>query len=300
MPWAKRGIVMEPPRRLAWSHSHAALPVPEPLPDGRLALYFSARDVEGRARIGRAEVSLDGTSEAQIHANPVLDLGELGSFDDAGVTSSCFVDHDGRRYLFYSGWSRGVSVPYYFYAGCAVSDGGPFVRVSRGPILERNEVDPFLTASPWVLVENGRWRMWYVSGTGWRLEDGGPKHWYHIKYAESDDGITWRRDGQVCVDHQDELEYALGRPCVVREGGRYRMWFSARGASYRLAYADSDDGLSWTRRDEEAQLTGDSGAWDSEMQAYPVVFDVDGLRHMLYNGNGYGRTGIGHAVFEAE
>jgi hypothetical protein len=263
-------------------------------------LFFSSRDTEGRARIGRAEISLDGSSEPLVRAEPVLDVGELGCFDDAGVTSSCVVDHDDRRYLYYSGWSLGVTVPFYFFVGCAVSDGGPFVRVSRAPILERTDVDPYLTASPWVLLENGTWRMWYVSGTGWGLEDGRPKHWYHIKYAESDDGVSWRRDGRVCLDYRDDQEYALARPCVVREGGRYRMWFSVRGTSYRLAYADSPDGLTWTRRDEEVQLTGGSGGWDSEMQAYPAVFDVDGRRHMVYNGNGYGRTGVGHAVLEDE
>jgi hypothetical protein len=35
--------------------------------------------------------------------------------------------------------------------------------------------------------------------------------------------------------------------------------------------------------------------WDSEMVTYPVVADVAGERFMLYNGNGYGRTGIGLA-----
>ena len=49
------------------------------------------------------------------------------------------------------------------------------------------------------------------------------------------------------------------------------------------------------RRDSEAGIAS-SGDWDSEMQAYPAVFDNDGRRYMLYNGNGYGRTGIGWAV----
>ena len=35
------------------------------------------------------------------------------------------------------------------------------------------------------------------------------------------------------------------------------------------------------------------------MVEYPVVFDFRGARHMLYNGNGYGRTGIGHAEYES-
>ena len=56
---------------------------------------------------------------------PVLGLGELGAFDDSGVTSSCLVTHDGRKYLYYTGWTRGVTVPFYLFAGLAISsDGG--------------------------------------------------------------------------------------------------------------------------------------------------------------------------------
>ena len=77
-----------------------------------------------------------GTSEPRILADPVLDVGELGSFDDAGVTKPMCRRPRGPTYLYYSGWTRGVSVPFYFFIGCAVSDGGPFVRVSPAPILE--------------------------------------------------------------------------------------------------------------------------------------------------------------------
>jgi hypothetical protein len=300
MRWVKRGLVLEPPRGLDWARSHAALPVPEGPPASRIALLFSSRDAEGRARIGRADVSLDGSVRPSIRPEPVLDLGELGTFDDSGVTSSCVVDYQDRRYLYYSGWARGTSIPFYFFVGCAVSKGDRYARVSPAPILERNEVDPYLTASPWVLVEDGRWRMWYVSGTGWRIEAGRPKHWYHVKYAESDDGVIWQRDGRVCIDYAGRHEHAIGRPCVVRDTDRYRMWFSVRGDSYRLGYAESRDGLTWTRRDNEVRLDGNGAKWDTDMQAYPVVFDAGGRRHMFYNGNDYGRTGIGHAVLETE
>jgi hypothetical protein len=74
------------------------------------------------------------------------------------------------------------------------------------------------------------------------------------------------------------------------------MWFCSRGDSYRIGCAESRDGLHWERRDGEAAFGGSGADWDSEMQAYPVVFDHGGTRHLLYNGNGYGRTGVGHAV----
>ena len=114
----------------------------------------------------------------------MLSPGALGAFDDAGVTGSCLVTSNGRWFLFYTGWSLGVSVPFYLQAGLATSDDGVrFNRVSAGPLLDRSEADPFLTASPWVLVEGGRWRMWYVSGTTWEIHDGRPRHRYLIKYC---------------------------------------------------------------------------------------------------------------------
>lgn len=275
-----------------WAATHAALPTLERVDGDRARILFSGRDAQGRASIGRADVSLAG-GPPDVHPEPVLLPGPLGAFDDAGVTTSCLVEHEGRLHLYYTGWSLGVSVPFYFYGGCAVSaDGGAtFERASAAPVLERNGVDPYLTASPWVMVEDGRWRMWYVSATGWERAGDAVRHRYHIRYAESADGLAWDRDGRVCIDFAGPDEYALSRPCVVKEGDRYRMWFAARGDRYRIHRADSADGVDWTRIGE-VQLDGESEGWDAEMQAYPLVVG----RWMLYNGNDYGRTGIGLAV----
>jgi hypothetical protein len=175
--------------------------------------------------------------------------------------------------------------------------GRTFHRWSRGPLLERDDVDPFLTASPSVMIDNGIWRMWYVSGVEWLDTPGGPRHRYHIKYAESTDALSWRRDGRVCIDFADADEYAIARPCVRRrDDGVYEMWFCARGDRYRLGFAVSADGLTWTRDDAAAGLEPSPSGWDSEMVAYPFVFSHGGHEYMIYNGNGYGRTGIGLAV----
>jgi len=234
----------------------------------------------------------------EFSRSAILSPGAVGTFDDAGVTSSCVVEHADCLYLFYTGWALGVSVPFYLHAGLAVSDDGgeSFRRLSEAPLLERTAVDAYLTASPWVLIEDGVWRMWYVSGTEWQVTAAGPRHRYHIKYAESRDGARWDRRGLVCIDYQSPDEYAFGRPCVIKDADRYRMWYSRRGDSYRMGYAESRDGIAWTRDDERCVLDVSSGqGWDAEMVAYPVVADVAGERVMLYNGNGYGRTGIGLA-----
>jgi hypothetical protein len=303
--WTKRGLLISTPTGQPWASSHAALPAIEALDERRVSVYHSPRDECGRAHIARACVEAEPAGTLKVTAydfKPVLSPGALGTFDDSGVTMSCVVDGEDATHLYYTGWTLGVSVPFYFYAGLARRPLGErdFRRYSPSPILERDTVDPYLTASPWVLLDGDTWRMWYVSCTGWEMGCEEPRHYYHLRYAESTDGIHWRRDGKVAIDFIDDSEYAISRPCVIRDADRYRMWFAARGERYLMGYAESPDGFAWERHDEWAGLEPSSSGWDSEMVAYPAIFDLRGERYLLYNGNGYGRSGIGYATQSAK
>jgi hypothetical protein len=300
MRWAKRGLVVPSPAPVEWATSHAMVPFAEQA-DGHIRLYFSGRDDEGRSVTGFAEGDPFRPESLRFADRPILKPGRLGTFDDSGAMGSCLVSNGRRKYLYYIGWSRGVSVPFYTFIGCAVSDdaGLTFERTSDAPLLDRSADDPYLTTSPWVLLDGGKWRMWYASGRGWKMEDGNPKHYYHLRYAESEDGITWRRTGRVAIDFASSEEYAIARPCVIKTETGYRMWYSYRGDVYRIGYAESDDGFDWERKDTEAGIDVSRDGWDSEMIEYPYVFKHGTDWLMLYNGNDYGETGIGLAVGSA-
>jgi hypothetical protein len=295
--WRPGGLLLTPETSLPWARTHAALPAVLDDGNGGYELFYSPRDDRGRAYVARARLAIDGRRLriTDRDEQPVLSPGPLGAFDESGTTVSCVVADAGRTLLFYTGWTLGVTVPFYFYAGLAVREAGAvrFERVSAAPALERTAVDPYLTASPWVIRDEGRYRMWYVSGAGWRTVADGPQHLYHVRYAESEDGLSWSRDGRVCVDFANSAEYAMGRPCVVRDNDLYRMYFAARGDRYRLGYAESRDGLTW-RRDDAALSFPATASWDREMRAYPAILDHGDIRFLLYNGDGYGRTGIGY------
>jgi predicted GH43/DUF377 family glycosyl hydrolase len=298
--WIKKGLIFAPEGNFDWLCSHAALPVADRI-NGVYRIYFSGRDKHARAQVGYFEIDLVAPEKVlRLSEKPVIGLGPLGAFDDSGVTTSWIVNHGQKKYHYYSGWSLGVTVPFYFFVGLAISKdaGESYERVSPAPILERSAIDPYLTASPCVIVEDGRWRMWYVSATGWYMHDERPRHRYHIKYAESSDGIHWKREGVVCIDYQSSQEYAFARPCVIKQGGIYKMWYSYRGNNYRIGYAESVDGLKWTRKDQDIGLDVAESGWDSEMIEYPYVFEHNGDHYMLYNGNGYGKTGIGLAMLD--
>ena len=177
--------------------------------------------------------------------------------------------------------------------------------MGRYPVaLNRDEIDPYSTFAPFVLKDKGIWKMWYVSLIKWEEKNNELKHYYHIKYAESLDGINWKKEGKICIDFKNTLEYAIARPCVIKRGNIYKMWYSYRAGeknlTYRIGYAESMDGINWERMDEKMNLSISESGWDSEMICYAYLFEHDSKLYMLYNGNGYGKTGIGLAVLEEE
>lgn len=93
-----------------------------------------------------------------------------------------------------------------------------------------------------------------------------------------------------------DSEYAISKPCVVREDGKYKMWYSYRGDAYRIGYAESPSEVDFNRLDNQVGISVSSSGWDSETIEYPCVFDHKGRRYMLYNGNRYGLSGIGLAI----
>ena len=118
--------------------------------------------------------------------------------------------------------------------------------------------------------------------------------------STSRDGVTWETHPHVCLAPDLPDEYAVGRPSVVRDGGRFRMWYSIRSFSkfYAVGYAESADGVVWERKDAEAGIEKSESGWDSEMICYPYVVEAGGRGLMFYNGNGRGLSGFGYAVLD--
>jgi hypothetical protein len=307
MRWEKKGLIFRTDNNFPWMSHHACVPIADTVNDNIVRIYFGPRDQQERTVTTFIEVAADNPSRVlYVHDRPVLSLGQLGTFDDSGAMPSCLVNHNGKKYLFYIGWNRGVTVPYRNSIGLAVStDGGlSFERVFDGPIVDRAPLEPYFCASPFAMIDEGKWKLWYASVTSFLVVNGKPEPVYQVKYAESVDGHEWVRPNIVCLDYQFEGE-ANARPCVIRENGVYRMWYCFRGSvnyrtdkaqSYRIGYAESADGIRWQRMDDLVGIDRAEAGWDSVMMEYPFVYEHDGVKHMLYNGNGFGESGFGYAV----
>lgn len=301
--WIKKGNIFAPNKNFSWMQSHAANPFAVWQYEDVFRIYFTSRDEESKSHIGFVDVDFSNSYEVlHISETPVIAPGDLGMFDDSGVAMGYYLEIEKVPHIYYLGWNLKVTVPWLNTIGLAKQNliSGNFEKVSRAPLMDRSNEDPFSISYPSILFDNGIYKMWYGSNLNWGKEQHEMNH--VIKYAESKDGYNWKRNNNIAVNLCHKNEYALSKPLVIKEDNKFLMWYSYRGkneiTTYRIGYAESNDGINWIRKDNEVGIDVSKDGWDSEMICYPYIFNHKGDKYMLYNGNGYGKTGFGLAKFE--
>lgn len=302
MKWRKGGLIFKPDGSKPWARHTALQPTPV-LQGDRLRVFVGMRDQEGASSVSWVDLdSEDPSRVVGIAGEPALSRGTAGAFDDNGVVPCAVVPVGPELWLYYAGYQLGHRVRFSVFGGLAISvDGGTtFQRARQVPLLDRTDEALLFRVAHSVLFENGTWRVWY--GAGGEFRPGATKTLpvYDIRYMESRDPFHFPDHGMVAVSLRDD-EHRVGRPYVIRrDGGGYLMFYGTgtEKHGYRLAYAESEDGLRWVRRDEDMGIDVSPSGWDSEMVAYPGVISAHGRTFLFYNGNDYGRTGFGYAELE--
>lgn len=316
MEWKKKGLIYKVEGKNDWAFSHTCKPTPFVIDHETVRVYFGVRSRHGKTRTTFCDIDVSDFNNFRvkyIHDTPVIDLGKIGTFDDSGANVCDIVKAGDLLYMYYIGWNPSTTVHTRNAVGLAVSsDGGvTFKRMYEGPVLDRNKMEPYHAGAVNVHRCKDSWKMWYNYGHGWKIINGRPEIQYYIRYATSDNGIDWVREGIDCIIPTNPYE-CTARPCVFlpnENNELYRMWYCHRSMdnfrvvaskNYRGGYAESYDGLHWIRKDDEFGLTvsNETNEWDSEAIAYPYVVEINGRLVMFYNGNGFGKSGFGYAVFE--
>jgi hypothetical protein len=306
--WEKKGLVFNVDGSFEWNKSHAQVPVVDTLED-RLRIYFATRNSFGKSNISFIEVEKTNPKKIIFECRDILlPFGNLGSFDDSGIMPSSIINVNNKKYLYYIGWTTRQTVPYQNAIGLAISEdrGLTFSKISEGPIISVNHIEPYFSGTSFVIFENDIFKMWYLSCIKWSVFEGKTEPIYNIKYAESKNGIDWLQTAKVAIELNAD-EGGLVSASVIKIDGIYKMWFGKRKKSnyrenientYRIGYAESIDGIIWIRKDDNAGIDLSKSGWDSEMISYPYVVKYNNELHMFYNGNGFGNSGFGYAIWK--
>jgi len=315
--WNKLGLVFNPTKinDKPWLKEFAQAPSVLVF-DDFIRVYFSCRppaDKNGQYSSYSAYVDLDRKNLFNIlnvSEKPILELGNLGEFDEFGTYPISVIRHQNEVIGYYAGWTRCESVPFNTAIGMAKSNdnGVTFKKMGSGPILSYSADEPFVMSGPKIRKYNGLWHLFYIAGNKWIMVDNKPEPVYKIRLATSKDGINWKKHNKNLIESIIEVDEAQASPDVFFSNEKYHMFFCYRYSAgyrgkekgYRIGYAFSEDLINWTRDDTKVGIEISTDGWDSEMISYPHVFELDGEVYMFYLGNQVGRFGFGLAQLSGE
>ena len=303
MYWEKLGNIYDP-RKINGKHhkliSHASNPTPMRIDKDIYRIYFSGRDIYNRSSISAFDFNVKKMEIIKNFHQPLFSYGAKNSYYSHGVSPCCFYKVKNILYLLFMGWHIPKNQHWEGQIGrLQVEKNGSLSYKDKNPILSKNAEDPISLSYPFILKKSeSDYLIWYGSTISWDCGNGEMLH--IIKGASSKDGIQWDFNKSVLPYSIGKLQ-AFSRPTVIKNNGYIEMWFSYRknkNTKYRIGYAHTKNYKNWTIENKIVGIDVSKNGWDNDMVCYPYVFKHQGAKYMLYNGNGFGKTGIGIATLK--
>jgi hypothetical protein len=136
------------------------------------------------------------------------------------------------------------------------------------------------------VIKDGKYKMWYGARDA--------TTWTSIRYAESDNGISWTKTMDGANPKKVLLTGAGGswdsqmvrEACVIKDGDAYKMWYAGCAAwpVFKIGYATSTDGTTWTKHASNPIFIGTPSGWDGFQVYAPSVVKEGSTYHMYFSG----------------
>lgn len=279
--------VLEPGSSGSWDDFIIACP--DVIFDGtKFRMWYEGRTVDSNYEIGYA-ISFNGIDWEKHQTNPVLKVGESGSWDNQYVSDPVVK----MESTVWKMWYGGGNNLFNSQIGYATSnDGVTWVKSDQNPVLSPGESgswDEEGVRSPYVILIEGENHMFYNNQGDHQ----------GIGYATSEDGIHWSKfNGNPVLMPEEPQGYPIGLvtsmlsdPSVVDIWGTYHMWagyfatevdFSVSYSSGYIGHTTSKDGLNWV--DIELGLPHSPGYFNFE--SCPSVVIHNHILKMWYTSGG--------------
>jgi hypothetical protein len=298
--WRKEGRIFEPCSTHPDLASHAANPLAVNIEGSLFRVFYSGRDARNRSSVGAFDYDVANRRFVQAYNEPFFSKGSSGSFFADGVSIGNAYEAGGRRYILFMGWQNPEDAHWRGDIGRLILDDDLNLSLDGPePFIHGDDFGEISLSYPWVHgFGPSDYHMWYGSTETWDAGNGEMIH--VIKHATSPDGHIWKEAG-LAIPYELGIAQAFSRPTVLpNQNGTHDMWYSYRsgdGTLYRIGHSRFN-GETWSAAPGKSGIGVSDTGWDSEMIEYPFVFQHEGEVFMLYNGNGYGMSGIGLATLE--
>jgi predicted GH43/DUF377 family glycosyl hydrolase len=298
--WVKKGFLYKPNPNLYWQQSHCQNPTIEFINNNVVRIYFSSRDKNNKAYAGFFDYDLNDNTITYSTKDPIL-VPEF-DYERDGVYVSSVLKFGDVRYIYYLGF---ISMSYGDFTATinlAFWEGNKIKKYKNNPILNIDNIDPFLVTNPTVFKKENMFFMFYTSGIKKELVNNLYINYYTIKIALSYDGIKFEKLNKLIFPLNSNEMFIIRLSILADDtfinNYKYKGFYSfgrkdyPYRKQYRIGFAVSNDLINWIRKDEIVGIDVGPNDYDIDMIAYPQVFKYDNTLFMLYNGNNYGKEGL--------
>lgn len=286
--------------------SHMMAPAPRII-DGEVIaeLYVGGWNSEGVSSIFSIEIDLKNHSYLRDSIQLRLSPGNPGTFDDNGVFPASIIETEFGWVLSYTGFQLGLQIPHFNFGGLASQENvsGLLNRISEAPILDR--ADEGLTVRAGLTsirrkTESKAWLSAYAAGSSFELINGKKRPNYSI-FIQNNAPENLKKSGTLAVSYL-ENEHGVGRPYLIEYRDKILLFYTRRMRSFSYLPGiaiSTDDGHTFGRMDHLLENVSERIlGFDDEMQYFPAPLIVDDRLYVFYNGNNFGRHGIGIWEFQ--
>lgn len=287
-------------RPISWV-SHMMAPAPRIMPNGKVAeLFVGGWNREGISSIYSVEIDLKDNCYLDESLKLRLSPGKPGTFDENGVFPASVIENESKWMLSYTGFQLGMQIPHYNFGGLAKckNEFGTLQRISEAPIIDRADEGLTVRAGLTAIKRKNKSNQWisaYAAGSTFELINGKLRPNYSV-YIQHTNPEALHKSGELAIPYL-ENEHGVGRPYLIEYKGKILLFYTRRmrDFSYLPGLAVSkDDGFTFERmdyllEDVSERLLG----VDDEMQYFPAPAIHDDHLYVFYNGNNFGKYGIG-------
>jgi hypothetical protein len=139
--------------------------------------------------------------------------------------------------------------------------------------------------------------MYYTSNLRWKKKKKNAHPLYLIKKCVSNDGINWCLNRSKIINFKNKNEIAITRPWITEYKKEKIMFFSCKKKQYKICTAVKDKkNNNWVRKLKMLFSENSNHNFDNKSQEYCSIIRIKQKYYMFYNGNNYGKDGIGLAI----
>ena len=264
------------------------------LTQNTIEIYAGLRGSNGISHPYKLEASLnDPLKIVDYSRESILELGEIGSFDEHGIVPTYIQDFGKTQYLHYAGYQKSKSAPFLIFSGKAVSNnyGKSWDKLSNTPYLDRNNSNTCFRVIHTIVNFEGKDFYFFGGGSTWVRIEKRLVPMYDIKLLIREKNSSPKSVEKTVIPLNGLRR--IGRPNIYTRKRGFGMFLSTQSfeGQYRIAHTFSHDLLNW-ESDLVPVNIKNLPISCSEMTAYPNILMGEAVSYLFFNGNKMGLDGI--------